>query len=202
MRVRICLSFIALMSAGLVEAQETVKVISARWFEGSHSVDVTGTVAAACDGKTSCQRVTNDLGFPLPSQNHVIKNLSVTYSCGTQTITVSGREYIAFRLSCPQSPQPHALVDYRIDVPQSCDSSGDSRSLTLPDGYRFCWHYEFPFSQAGNSSATVSMLSNGIKVDWHVAPSGFPCPTFGRGWMEKVFIVSGARAGEDCPAHL
>ena len=204
MRIGIVLSFVALMSASLVEAQQTVRVISARWFEGSHSVDVTSAVATACDGKTSCQRSVNDLGFPLPSQNHVIKNLSVTYSCGTQTFTVGSREYIAFRLSCPERPQPHALVDYVINVPPSCDSTGPkSQTLTLPEGYRFCWQFEFPFSQTGNSDAAVSGLPNGIKIDWHVAPGGFPCPGFGgRGWMEKVFIVAGARAGEDCPAHL
>src|SRR5580693_5874368 len=51
--------------------------------------------------------------------------------------------------------------------------------------------------------AAVSTLQNGIKIDWHVAPGGFPCPLAGgRGWMEKVFIVAGARVGEDCPAHL
>lgn len=184
-----------------IEAQQTIRVTSARWFESSSSVDVTARVAAVCDGLTSCQRAVNDLGFPQPSSNRVIKNLSVTYSCGNESITIASREYLVFRLSCPSRPQPTHLIDFRINESPSCDSKEGQPTLALPAEYTICWWYEFDFSQAGDSGADVTDVPNGIKIDWRVRPGGFPCPMFGRGWMEKIFMVAGARSGEGCPPH-
>ncbi|ODS59053.1 MAG: hypothetical protein ABS36_02565 [Acidobacteria bacterium SCN 69-37] len=188
---------------GVAEQGSKIQVLQASWSDGTAAVDVRQQVAQACDGLTACTAPVNSLSLPLPSGRRVVKSLSVTYRCGSRTMTAASREYLNFRLDCgSDSAQPTTLIDFRVDQGPSCDSLGGSEQMLLPAGYNYCWHHVFEFSQAGNSSSTVARLGNGISVDWHVAPGGFPCPTFGgRGWMEKVFIVAGSLPGESCPVR-
>lgn len=189
----------------LAEQSSRIRVLHAAWSDGAVSVDVRQHVARACDDHTSCTAPVSSLSLPLPSGRRVVKSLSVTYSCGSRsrTKTASSREYLNFRLDCSQnSAQPTALVDFNLNRAPSCDGHKGSEQMSLPPGYNYCWHHVFEFSQAGNSSSTVASTGNGIRVDWEVAPGGFPCPTFGgRGWMEKVFIVAGNLPNEACPAR-
>jgi hypothetical protein len=117
--------------------------------------------------------------------------------------TTQSRQYLNWQLNCPAQIQPNALIDFRIRRDKSCKSDSGNQAVLLPEGYRYCWHHKSDSSKNDQSDSTARVLSNGprngIIVNWKVAPGGFPCPVFGRGWIDHLWFVTGARVGAECP---
>lgn len=197
--------FLLLLIQTVAAFAEPLSVQSARWGYGGSWCNVTQQIGQYCNGKDECgDRALLDrfsrCGDPAPGN---IKVLEITYMCNNKVATTQSREYLNWMLTCPAQPEPNALAEFRIDKGKSCDSANNSQNVLLPNGYSYCWHRKWDVSTGGASGSDAKIISggsqDGITVDWHVAAAGFPCPPFGRGWINHLWIVVGATQGAQCP---
>lgn len=186
---------------------DPISIQSAQWGYGNHWCNVTDHISRSCNGKDSCGDRAMLASFPCgdPSFGNV-KILEIKYSCRNNSMTTHSREYLNWKLSCPPEEQPNALAEFRITRGKSCNSENGSETVLLPEGYRYCWHSKADFSSNGATDSTARVIGtgprNGIVVDWKVGPEGFPCPSpFGRGWIDHLWIVVGARPDCECPPN-
>lgn len=194
-----------LITQSVTAIADSLTIKSARWGYGGSWCDVIQQIGQYCNGKNECgDRALLDrfprCGDPAPGN---IKVLEITYSCNNNVTTTQSREYLNWELTCPTQSQPNALAEFRIDKGKSCDSDEGSQSVLLPQGYSYCWHRKWDVSTGGTSSSVARIVSNGLQdgiiVDWKVASAGFPCPPFGRGWINHLWIVAGIKPGAQCP---
>jgi len=186
---------------------DPLSIQSALWGYGENWCDVTQRVGEYCNGKEDCgDRAMLDR-FPScgdPARGN-IKVLEITYSCKNNIATAQSREYLNWQLTCPMQIQPNALADFRIERRRSCNEDSGYQSVFLPEGYRYCWHHKWNITKGGNSDSSARVVSigpqDGITVDWKVAPAVIPCRTFGHGWINHLWIVTGAKQGAECPPH-
>lgn len=188
-------------------AKTTITVVDAVWFHPNASVNVKAQLASACDGKVKCEELVNDLGLPQPNSDPEVKQLSISYVCGSSgPLTVSSREYGIFRLNCadPTEPQPTFVAVLKLKLPQSPIQADGTEYLGLPPDYVECWTYTFDLNSnyASVEENRVPQLDGSVmyKLDWHLNP-----PLFGgNAWMDRIYMVAGERvtdASARCPPH-
>jgi hypothetical protein len=183
---------------GSAQTTGVIRIQSATW-SASNSSNVTDRLRQQCDGRASCSGLANVASFGDP-QFGVFKTLRVSYSCGSSSShSVSVREHINWALSCPPASQPNAIADIRIHHEATCSERDGTEVLTLPQGYNYCWDRKWDMAKGGQSDSSGSLSGTTLTIKWKVRPEGFPCPTFGRGWIDHQYAIVGARDTSTCP---
>ena len=183
-----------------------ISISSSKFGYGNSWCDTTDIISAYCNGKDSCAGFGEDMFMKKcgdPSWGN-IKRIEITYECGNSVQTAQTGPLIYWRISCPPKPQPNVIVSQRIQQEPTCEEMLNKKTpITLPTGYNFCWAYRWDFSKSGNSDSSYEALpgKKGINILWHVEPTGFPCPTFGRGSINHLWAITGVREGDDCPPY-
>jgi hypothetical protein len=195
--------------SGLLKA-DPIAIHSAEWGYGNSWCNVTHKIRIYCSGLDFCEDYAIKSSFPeCNNQSHDnIYSLKIVYSCQNNTYKENIRELLNWKLSCPVSSQPNALTDFKIKRDASCDSASNFVIMQLPVGYYYCWHKKWDFKTMGVTKSDVTKIfsspnsRNAIRVDWSVSPQGFPCPImFGRGAINHLWVVAGAKVDEECPPN-